>query len=209
MRQSNITTRKPHHSHLSTKTTTRGHHHPNAYRTSRKPSVSVIGDSNTRALDPTKMIQTCHIKVQEAPTTREAAQTVAETVDDVTVLHVGTNDLLSASPQDTANNIIRMVTDITRCGGKVVLSKLLPRDGYTLNQKVYETNCILENHFQHTSAVYLTNTDIFYYGERPNRYLYTQEYRDNYKKPLLHLNKSGLIELSREIQRGLRHFLWE
>ena len=167
--------------------------------------LTIIGDSNTRFLDPSKMSEKYIINKLATPTAQAALEQVNSISDqDIVVLHVGTNDLKHESPEETANKILKTVNALQDRGSKVIVSKLLPREGITIHNKIKHTNFILNHHLQANNNIAFTNTDAFYYEQRPNRQLFNQEYRDGRRLPLLHLNRRGIAELSRQIHAAAR-----
>ena len=148
------------------------------------------------------------ITVTEAKTTEQASYITQRHLDSqVVVLHTGTNDLRKYGAEDTECKIARITDDLLSKGKKVVLSKLLPREGYHLNNLVDSTNTILEDKYNQTKNVVLTNVDAFYFYDKPNHFLYSTQQRNGEKLPLLHLNKPGLMELSRQIQWSIKQVL--
>ena len=170
--------------------------------------VTILGDSNLKFFDPSKMMKSCHFEVIEAKSTQALNRRVQETriKGKVVVVHTGTNNLYNNGPVNTAQNIITSVDELITKKHKVVISKLLPREGDLLTA-VNTTNEILAQHYRYNRNVKITNNDKFYYYDQPNDHLYTREQSGSRKLPLLHVNRSGLIELSRQIQWCTRQLL--
>ena len=169
------------------------------------PTVTILGDSNIRHMDPQKMTKFFHIRKHEAKTTAAAMQALNTTPpSDIYVIHTGTNDLYEHGALATAQKIGAIADEILSNNKKVVISKLLPKEGRHQNHMATETNIMLENRYRQNSHVVLTNTDSYYYGEGPNEELYTREHNKYGKQlPLLHLNHYGVAKLSRQIQWAL------
>ena len=168
------------------------------------PTVTIIGDSNTRGLDPSKMTKKYNFQVKQAMTGKDLLAKVKEERprDQTMVIHTGTNDLKNQSAEETANSIVQTASTLLRNGNKVIVSYLLPREGLSLNNKVVETNYILYRQLR--GKVHFTATNNFYYQDRPNKDFFRTEFREGHKLPLLHLNKKGLCELSRQIQHAVK-----
>ena len=170
--------------------------------------VLLLGDSNTRHLDPAKMTRRCDYTLKQAMTYQEAQNTLnmIKPNQQIVVLHTGTNNLKHESAPSVANQLIHTAKQLILNNNKVVMSKLLPREGI-LNEKVEETNRIIENELQGNTEVKFTNTDNFYFYDDPNKHMYSTEYRNGQRLPLLHVNARGLAELSRQIQYGIKKLL--
>jgi len=165
----------------------------------------ILGDSNTQHLQPEKMTQRVTIRRHPCYTMEEVSQAVVQGhTGDITILHAGTNDIKTKEAHEIVNNIAKTVSTLRSQKGKVVISSLLPREGLNLNKKIGDTNELLKTKFKGQDDIYITDTSDFYYYDRPNRELYRQQYQGDRRLPLLHLNRQGLIMLSKELQRGIR-----
>lgn len=153
------------------------------------------------------MTKQVNINIQRASTIEDAKSLSKQLKQKLVVLHTGTNNLRYQSAEDTAEELIQLTKTLVANGNKVVMSKLLPREGLDLNRKVSQTNYILTNKLVEMQNVTLTNTDAFYHNDRPDSNLYMATVRDGRKFPLLHLNHKGLRELSSQIQNGLKKYL--
>jgi len=181
-----------------------------AHHTSQPPvPVTILGDSNTKFLDTTKMTKTCNLQKVDAKNTHAAINAInnQQVRGRIVVVHTGTNNLRDDGPTTTAQNLIAIIDQLLHQQRKVVISKLLPREEADLNNAVNITNNILEQHYNNTRQVIFTNTDRFYHYNQPNRYLYTTEHIGNRRLPQLHVNTTGLVELSRQMQWCIRHHI--
>jgi len=170
----------------------------------QKPRVSILGDSNTRYLDPSRMIRSHSFKIQPTATAEQAVQDVKLLQNqDIVVLHVGTNDLNRKSAKETATLIMKAAHTAHERGSKVVISQLLPREGALLH-KVKETNQILMHTLKGNPDIRFTDTTGFSHHQRPDRNLFRQQFRDNQPLPLLHLNQRGVAMLSHQISSAVR-----
>ena len=169
----------------------------------KKPTVRIIGDSNTRFLDPTKMSQKYTITTQAAAIIEDVLPTHVK--EDLVVLHVGTNNIRNEEPHETVNKLLAITSRLRN--KKIVISKLLPREGADLNRKVTEINRLIETKTRHHNNVTLTDTSKFYHNQQPNNRLFKVEHRNGRKLPLLHLNTQGQCLLSRQMQAAIRRSL--
>ena len=173
----------------------------------KKPSVVILGDSNTKRIDPEKMTKKFNIQVVDTKTTQAASNAIKSLQQirnsDIIIFHTGTNDLHTHGAEHTAERISHMTNFLVSKGKKVILSKLLPREG-NLNKLAHETNKILERKFRPNKDVCTTNINAFLQGHEPNPTLYYAPYSSGKKLPLLHLNSAGVRELSRQIQWSLK-----
>ena len=170
----------------------------------QKPRVSILGDSNTRYLDPSRMIRSHSFKVQPTATAEQAVQDVKLLQNqDIVVLHVGTNDLNRKSAKETATLIMRAAHTAHERGSKVVISQLLPREG-ALMHKVKETNQILMHTLKGNPDIRFTDIAQFSHHQRPDGKVFRQQYRNNQPLPLLHLNQRGVAMLSHQISSAVR-----
>lgn len=168
-------------------------------------TVAILGDSNTAQLDPLKMTQKVSINLHPCYTSDQALLAVKQGHSaDITVLHTGTNDLKYKTPEEIVGTIAKTAKIICSQYKKVIISKLLPREGLQINQDVSHTNYLLEREFKNYRDIYIVDSEGYSLHGRPREDLYRQQYRDGRKVPLLHLNKQGLIILSKEIQKGIR-----
>ena len=214
------TTMQHHNNTLPNKTTTRPPHgKPNQTTDSQPPphnlvrdnkyqpktTVTILGDSNTRHLNPDKMTQKVTINSHTCYTTDEVLLAATQGISsDITIIHSGTNDIKNKTPQEIVNTIKRTANLLLSHNRKVIISKLLPREGQHLNEVVRKTNALLMKTFQNQRSIYVTSARNFYHQGGPNVTLYKQEHKEGRKLPLLHLNASGIIVLSKELQRGIR-----
>lgn len=181
---------------------------PHTYTTgaTKKLKVCILGDSNTKFLDPAKMTQKHTFSVKPTTTAEQAAMRMKDLpAHDIVVLHVGTNDLCTKSPKETAHFLMKAAGIAEEKGSKILISKLLPRENTKLQEKVKETNKILMQSLKNNPNIRFTENDAFYDQQKLNTRLYQQEYRGGTRLPLLHVNWKGLTELSRQIQTGIYH----
>ena len=75
----------------------------------KKTKVLIMGDSNTKYLNPDKMTKKCQISIKKAMTTEETTQRLAELQpqNQIVIIHSGTNDLKEKTAEETANSLIR------------------------------------------------------------------------------------------------------
>jgi len=170
----------------------------------RKKTIHIIGDSNTKFMDPNKMIERFHFSKTFAPTIEAARVALSLRTfqpNDIVVLHVGTNDLQHTNPHDIASQILDLACGIPQ---RVVISKILPRGERHLTSQAAKVNRILETEVTNNRKIALTSIKEFFYYNELNRDLFITEHKHGQEK-LLHLNEWGQVILSRAIQKAAKY----
>ncbi len=177
---------------------------PQKPQKNKRQSVLVIGDSNLKGLNPSKMTRDFDFNIMPAFNTDQLKDQISKArKHDAVVVHTGTNDIKTLPPKQIAECIAATAKHIRDCGSKVVVSKLLPREGTRLHSCVMETNYALHQYLKDEQGISFTNTDAFLDNQRPNTRLFQREYRDGLQLPLLHLNPRGAAMLGKQIQEAL------
>jgi hypothetical protein len=112
-------------------------------------------------MDPEKMTRQCKITIHPTTAKDDAIQEANSLPKhNITIIHVGTSNLRRDSPQETADKIIRAARILQQKGSQVIISRILPREGIHLHNKVEETNFILEQSL--TNATFTSNKTFCY-----------------------------------------------
>lgn len=162
----------------------------------RKLKITVIGDSQLRYLDGTRLTNNHHeVHVIADPGARIAKmknQRRLEPDSDVIIVHAGTNNLKSATPVALSNEIIETLDDIksNNPGAQVVFSSIFKRsDELHLNAKVIQTNKILKDKLLLQGYDLIDNDNILF---------------TNLAKDGLHINQGGLRKFAGNISKYIR-----
>ena len=162
----------------------------------RKLKITVIGDSQLRYLDGTRLTNNHHeVHVIADPGARIAKmknQRKLEPDSDVIIVHAGTNNLKSATPVQLSNEIIETLDDIksNNPGAQVVFSSIFKRsDELHLNAKVIQTNKILKEKLLLQGYDLIDNDNILF---------------TNLAKDGLHINQGGLRKFAGNISKYIR-----
>ena len=162
----------------------------------RKLKITVIGDSQLRYLDGTRLTNNHHeVHVVADPGARIAKmknQRRLEPDSDVIIVHAGTNNLKSATPIQLSNEIIETLDDIksNNPGAQVVFSSIFKRsDELHLNAKVIQTNKILKEKLLLQGYDLIDNDNILF---------------TNLAKDGLHINQGGLRKFAGNISKYIR-----
>ena len=162
----------------------------------RKLKITVIGDSQLRYLDGTRLTNNHHeVHVIADPGARIAKmknQRKLEPDSDVIIVHAGTNNLKSATPVQLSNEIIETLDDIksNNPGAQVVFSSIFKRsDELHLNAKVIQTNKISKDKLLLQGYVLIDNDNILF---------------TNLAKDGLHINQEGLRKFAGNISKYIR-----
>lgn len=141
----------------------------------------ILCDSNGRHLDINLLCPGTSTEYVKCPTLPSASQFLSEhnfTSPETFIIHIGTNDIEKASPEEVYNQTLAVVNQINtrypKC--RILLSHLLPRTDHLI-QKVKTLNSKLDD-IQHTNLTNVTHHNLF----RSHQILYDKK----------HLNHKGV-----------------
>ena len=115
----------------------------------RKPKIIAVGDSILKNLHGWMMARSKSVKIYSFPgaTTEDMVSYLMPLINkkpDHILLHIGTNNLATDSPQEIAENILGLTQMITDKGIGCSVSEIIRRDD-SLSLVGQEVNCILTN----------------------------------------------------------------
>ena len=115
----------------------------------RKPKIIVAGDSILKSLHGWMMTRSKSVKIHSFPgaTTEDMVSYLTPLINkrpDHILLHIGTNNLATDSPQEIAESILALTQMITHKGIGCSVSEIIRRDDY-LSLVGQEVNRILKN----------------------------------------------------------------
>ena len=116
-----------------------------------KPKIIIAGDSMLKNLDGWMMARSKSVKIHSFPgaTTEDIASYLTPLINkrpDHILSHIGTNNLVTDSPQEIAENILALTQMITDKGIGCSVSEIIRRDDY-LWLVGLEVHCIPKNMF--------------------------------------------------------------
>ena len=145
-----------------------------------KKKVLIIGDSNTHDIQEDRLTRRCQITKKEAFTIPDADRIVDQVIAtesdyDVILLHVGTNDIESVSPDVCVNKISDIFRKLEGSGlnTRIVMSQAVPRKNPGLNKKIQELNIKLQYELWNKHFIYLCdNSYLALYNGEPQHKFY-------------------------------------
>lgn len=170
-------------------------------------SVYCLVDSNGSGINFNRLLPYNKAKVRKTYTISQAKDAVSDESGPppgIVLIHTGTNDLIEN--EDPSPQYLELIQDIQNkwpdC--KLIISKLLPRGGVNISKRLKRFNNNIENSLLFMQDIELVDHSDLLFGENPNYRFYVQEEIKGRRKPLLHLNDSGLAILASKFKYCVR-----
>ena len=151
--------------------------------------VTIVGDSQVKRLDQEKLCnqyRDVEILGQSGMRIKQAAAKTGKTDSDVIIVHAGTNNLSSTSPEQLSTEVLDTLQKIqdNNKQSKVVFSSVFKRTDKGLNLKIIKLHKILNEELTLNGFDIIDNDNIHF---------------SNLAKDGLHLNESGTRKYARNL----------
>ena len=144
---------------------------PHTMQSSKKRSkrtTTIVGDSMINPIKQLNLQQSTpsskvYIKSFPGATCEDMVDYVKPSLKhspDLIVIHAGTNDLRSSTPEEVTERLINLATSMKTSENQIVISSLINRADH-LNAKVTQVNYMLAYKCQVFKISYLDNSNIF------------------------------------------------
>ena len=166
--------------------------------TSQRVKITIVGDSQLKRLDETKLSNHHHqveIIAKGGSRIRQATQQVGKSESDIIVVHAGTNDIKSSNPEALSDAIIETLNKIQQNNpsSQIAYSSIFRRNDkndLTPNRKVTEVNKIIEEKLNLHGFDFINNSNI----------LFCNLWKDG-----LHINDGGIRKFAGNLSSYFRY----
>ena len=166
--------------------------------TSQRVKITIVGDSQLKRLDETKLSNHHHqveIIAKGGSRIRQATQQVGKSESNIIVVHAGTNDIKSSNPEELSDAIIETLNKIQQNNpsSQIAYSSIFRRNDkndLTPNRKVTEVNKIIEEKLNLHGFDFINNSNI----------LFCNLWKDG-----LHINDGGIRKFAGNLSSYFRY----
>ena len=161
----------------------------------KKLKVTIVGDSQVKRLDQEKLCnqyRDVEILGQSGMRIKQAAAKTGKTDSDVIIVHAGTNNLSSTSPEQLSTEVLDTLQNIqdNNKQSKVVFSSVFKRTDKGLNLKIIKLHKILNEELTLNGFDIIDNDNIHF---------------SNLAKDGLHLNEGGTRKYASNLSKFMRY----
>ena len=161
----------------------------------KKLKVTIVGDSQVKRLDQEKLCnqyRDVEILGQSGMRIKQAAAKTGKTDSDVIIVHAGTNNLSSISPEQLSTEVLDTLQKIqdNNKQSKVVFSSVFKRTDKGLNLKIIKLHKILNEELTLNGFDIIDNDNIYF---------------SNLAKDGLHLNEGGTRKYASNLSKFMRY----
>ena len=161
----------------------------------KKLKVTIVGDSQVKRLDQEKLCnlyRDVEILGQSGMKIRQAAAKIGKTNSDVIIVHAGTNDLSSTSPEQLSKEVLDTLQKIqdNNKESKVVFSSVFKRTDKGLNLNIIKLHKILNEELTLNGFDLIDNDNIYF---------------SNLAQDGLHLNEGGTRKYASNLSKFMRY----
>ena len=163
-------------------------------KSNKRTKVTVVGDSQLSRLDENKLCnQNREVKIQGKSGMRlnQVAKSTGKTDSDVIIVHVGTNNLKTSSPQELSTGILASLKKIQENNpdAKIAYSSIFRRKD-ELNKTAVTVNKLVSDELMLNGFDFIDNDDILF---------------SNLARDGLHINTGGARKFASNLSRFIKY----